>query len=459
MWAVALVLPAPLARGQETPAPHIVSFESVPPALPAAGKVSLKWKVENAVEVSIAPKGSKTAFKCSPPKCDPADGSHELQVNATTTYVLTAKGQGKATGTKEVAIEVTPAAAASTVSNAPAVQFEVTPQTIANGERATLTWNIPNGKDVSIDPDFPNQPSQGSKEVHPTASTTYTLTAKLGGKVVKLTTAVTVAAARQAEQTFTLPEFSDSSGGRSAALPLALVILFCVLALLLQVMAMRKLRAAPSPEPGVDLQPLQSSLAKLQEQAALASRRYDAAFAAAARPPSTTPPPPPPRTTVPPEPPFRPVQSTPIRPAEPTWQPEPVRTTPAPAASTDSGLVSEYQRVRSSANRDRDVDAFEAKYRYTRISCVNFDDLRYNPNATLRFEESQRGWIFMVRQGLQIVAFPWFATDLNQERDRLEGIFQYPPSGSASRIAQPAILEPRGAEFVMTKPGVLDANG
>ena len=126
----------------------------------------------------------------------------------------------------------------------------------------------------------------------------------------------------------------------------------------------------------------------------------------------------------------------------------------APAHS--SALAAEYHRVRSSSNRDSDVEAFEAKYGYIRISCVNFDDLR-GPSAILRFLPSPRGWLFMVAQGSQILAFPGFTTDLNQERDRLEGIFQYPSAGFVSRVVRPAILELRDNDLVMTAQGLLEA--
>ena len=58
---------------------------------------------------------------------------------------------------------------------------------------------------------------------------------------------------------------------------------------------------------------------------------------------------------------------------------------------------------------------------YTRISCLNFDDLRTNPSATLKFQEAQRGSLLLVNQGTQVLAFPWFDTSLQQERERLEG--------------------------------------
>jgi hypothetical protein len=270
------------------------------------------------------------------------------------------------------------------------------------------------------------------------------------------------------EQPFTLPDFTQQSAAGTGAQNtdadhkqtwmLALAGLLCVSALLFQFMAFMRLRVVRGPVKLPDLGPLQDSLTVLRDQAARAGRLYDAAFEAATRPQLPLAAPPPALPPVPqrpqPEPAYRPGQPDRVRPLDEAFTTQPPRS-PVPF----SALVDEYQRVRASPNRDRDVDAFESTYRYTRISCVNFDDLRNNPKATLRFQESPRGWIFIVRQGPQIMAFPWFATDLNQERERLEGIFEYPLGGSgALRVACPAILEQRNAELVMTTRGVLDAN-
>jgi hypothetical protein len=121
-------------------------------------------------------------------------------------------------------------------------------------------------------------------------------------------------------------------------------------------------------------------------------------------------------------------------------------------------VVGDYQRVRSSGD-GREVDRFEASYHFIRISCINFDDLRTNPNASLRFQEAQRGSLLLVNEGSQTLAFPWFATDLVQERERLEGIFQYFDRGAANlRLTKPAVLDKQGANWVMREPGSVQAD-
>ncbi len=130
----------------------------------------------------------------------------------------------------------------------------------------------------------------------------------------------------------------------------------------------------------------------------------------------------------------------------------------SPSSRTASGVVGDYQRVCSSSD-SQDIDEFEATYHFTRISCLNFEDLRTNPNAILRFQEAQRGSLLLVDQGTQILAFPWFTTSLQQEKERLEGIFQYYERGSANlRLAKPAVLGKQGACWVMQEPGTVQSD-
>ena len=128
------------------------------------------------------------------------------------------------------------------------------------------------------------------------------------------------------------------------------------------------------------------------------------------------------------------------------------------ASRTPSAVVADYQRVRSCSD-SREIDAFEAVYHYTRISCLNLDDLRTNPYASLRFQERARGSLLLVSQNADILALPWFLTNLLQERESLEGIFQYDDTGSTNlRLTRPAVLDRQGTYWVMRKPGIVQAN-
>ena len=252
------------------------------------------------------------------------------------------------------------------------------------------------------------------------------------------------------DQPFDLPGLStsadDASGDAQKTAWLTGVAVFFVLtALTFQALAAAKLRGAERAEAPA-LGQIQNAVGALRSQAWRAAGLYATAVAEMSRPA------PPPVAAARTDPPFFPPQPLPPAPAR---VPEPPREPPR-----GSDLVADYLRVRATADRDREIEWFESTYRYKRISCVNYDDWRHNPNFALSFEESPRGLLLMVKQGPQILAFPWFAKDLQQERRFLDGIFEYPPGdGGALRVAQPATLSTRGTALVLSKAGVLDANG
>jgi serine/threonine protein kinase len=78
---------------------------------------------------------------------------------------------------------------------APSGTFTATPATIQEGQSATLSWNIANTTDVSIDGGLgSNLEWSGSKSVTPTKTTTYKLTAHGPGGETAYSTTVTVEA-------------------------------------------------------------------------------------------------------------------------------------------------------------------------------------------------------------------------------------------------------------------------
>ena len=66
-------------------------------------------------------------------------------------------------------------------SQPPEVSFSPDPQTIALGESSMLSWNVIDADTISIDPDIGSVDPNGSYEVFPNETTTYTLTAVGGG--------------------------------------------------------------------------------------------------------------------------------------------------------------------------------------------------------------------------------------------------------------------------------------
>src|SRR6266498_3518252 len=74
---------------------------------------------------------------------------------------------------------------------APTASLTASPEAIDKGQSSTLTWQTSNATDVSIDGVGAVQPN-GTQQVTPTDSTTYTLTAKGAGGSQTATARVTV---------------------------------------------------------------------------------------------------------------------------------------------------------------------------------------------------------------------------------------------------------------------------
>jgi hypothetical protein len=73
--------------------------------------------------------------------------------------------------------------------------FGASPGKIVKGEASTLSWNVSGDATVSISPDVGNVALMGNRQVLPTKTTTYTLTATSAAGTVMATTEVVVAAA------------------------------------------------------------------------------------------------------------------------------------------------------------------------------------------------------------------------------------------------------------------------
>jgi peptidoglycan-associated lipoprotein len=59
--------------------------------------------------------------------------------------------------------------------------FTVEPQTIDRGQPATLSWSVANATDISVDPGLGAVTANGTRQVFPAATTTYTLNARGAG--------------------------------------------------------------------------------------------------------------------------------------------------------------------------------------------------------------------------------------------------------------------------------------
>ncbi len=73
-------------------------------------------------------------------------------------------------------------------------EFVAEPASIERGQSATLRWNVSNATDITIDQGIGSVMARGTRQVFPSASTTYTLTAKgQSGDPVSATASVNVA--------------------------------------------------------------------------------------------------------------------------------------------------------------------------------------------------------------------------------------------------------------------------
>jgi peptidoglycan-associated lipoprotein len=59
--------------------------------------------------------------------------------------------------------------------------FTVEPQTIERGQPATLSWSVANATDISIDPALGTVAANGTRQVFPASTTTYSMTARSAG--------------------------------------------------------------------------------------------------------------------------------------------------------------------------------------------------------------------------------------------------------------------------------------
>lgn len=139
-------------------APTVDSFLATPASIEPGQLTNLSWTVSGADSVSITNVGDVGPT-----------GSLVLSPEATTEYVLTATNAGGTT-TASVTVNVGRA-------SAPTIEFfTAIPANITLGEATTLSWNVSDADSVSIE-GLGIVGTQGSLQLAPTQTTTYTLSA------------------------------------------------------------------------------------------------------------------------------------------------------------------------------------------------------------------------------------------------------------------------------------------
>jgi hypothetical protein len=157
---------------------RIVQFSAIPAAIQRGQSSTLTWVVEDAFSVAITPGIGNV---------DPGSGSVSVSPTQTTTYTLTANGPtGLITRTQTVQV-------GSEGATPQIIRFEASPVTLQPGQTSTLSWTTSGATQVSIS-GIGNVSPNGSTQVTPQQTTTYTLTAaSADGRSVTAPVTITVA--------------------------------------------------------------------------------------------------------------------------------------------------------------------------------------------------------------------------------------------------------------------------
>jgi len=164
---------------KEIPKPpaSVVSFSAASGSIQQGQSTELRWQTLNAREVLI----DHGVGNVSP------SGSHQVSPAGSTTYTLTARGEGQ-----PVQSSVTIAVAAAPVPKPSIALFETGADRVEQGQGIKLSWATQNANEVSIDQGIGPVEASGSREVRPGKSATYTLTAKGQGGSTSRSVQVTV---------------------------------------------------------------------------------------------------------------------------------------------------------------------------------------------------------------------------------------------------------------------------
>jgi RHS repeat-associated protein len=142
--------------------PPKVVFSAEPPEIKQGDSTTLAWTTADADSVSIDQGIGSVDLS----------GSRSVSPQQTTTYVLTATGVG---GTTTESVTVT-------VYLLPTVTIAADPEMIVAGESSTLTWSSTSAESCFLEPGIGSVAPNGSVQISPTETTTFSITATgLGG--------------------------------------------------------------------------------------------------------------------------------------------------------------------------------------------------------------------------------------------------------------------------------------
>jgi len=184
--------PAQEVKVEAVPAP-VILFTATPDVVQKGNSVTLTWQVTNATSVSIDGVGDV-----------PNSGTRKMKPTENTVYKLTAVGEGGTqTATADVEIAAGPL---------PVILFTASSESVQIGQPVTLKWQVTNATEVSISGGVGKVQLKGSKQLKPTETTTYTLTAVGEGGTQTETVSVEITAAPVIEARVNLQGVTFGSG-------------------------------------------------------------------------------------------------------------------------------------------------------------------------------------------------------------------------------------------------------
>jgi len=184
--------PVQETKVEAAPAP-IILFTATPDVVQKGSTVTLTWQVTNATSVSIDGVGEVQA-----------SGTRKMKPTENTVYKLTAVGEGGTqTATADVEIAAGPL---------PIILFTASSESVQIGQPVTLKWQVTNATEVSISGGIGKVQLKGSKQLKPTETTTYTLTAVGEGGTQTEAVSVEITAAPVIEARVNLQGVTFGSG-------------------------------------------------------------------------------------------------------------------------------------------------------------------------------------------------------------------------------------------------------
>jgi hypothetical protein len=160
-----------------TPKPPVISTFSASAATIIDGQSSsLQWSVSGATSLSID-QGVGTV----------TGSSVSVKPSKSTTYTLTATNAAGSSSASFTLTVLPPVAAKPLIKS-----FTATPDSITKGDSSTLAWDVSDASSLSINQNIGSVTGTNSKDVAPSATKTYTLTAKNAKGSVSAKATVTV---------------------------------------------------------------------------------------------------------------------------------------------------------------------------------------------------------------------------------------------------------------------------